>query len=471
MLYRICVFFFSVEMIGKRKWPLVRLFLLLTLTLVIVFVFCKYNSDGLRLTNFKTRDRPLNLITQHNVASGRNVTETIDLIIHSSEFLIISNETRTSFLVRLAICSPLTAPLVFIVEGFRSGLGSYINNFLLVAMYALQQGRCSRIIIDRSSWPHAYIVTDLIEQYSMGWVTVVSNLHGIHYPVGHDVTNITQEFSLLMFDGPKRGKRGPGHWIPWMENIPRLLDMSSSFEKKKLVTQTFLTPTLQLRAYVALLMQIILCGNDLHKPCFRLGDTKDNFISVHIRSGDKIGSEMHYIPCEKYVNSAVNLMSQSPSIDAIFVLSDNTTMEDVFELNFLLHTATILPMRKFRVFNMRSLTRAAKFAFDNNAQGRQYFLQQSCMTSEKLDIFLTLAQKSQLNPDGYRGNKHADDRKTLGDIDNRLHAKDLFVYWFLAAQAKHIVCTFSSNVCRLMALLRPQLLSSIISLDDSWTPF
>ena len=139
-----------------------------------------------------------------------------------------------------------------------------------------------------------------------------------------------------------------------------------------------------------------------------------NYIGIHIRKGDKLKKEAHEISLNKYINITQRLLIKNKNIEKIFVASDDRLV--IQQLRKL--------KPKWNFINIdRKLNRTGHFQSNFNQ----------------------LSEKEKLN-------------------ETRLFLCELQ----MLIDADYVLCGMSSNVCRLVQILRYQHPSTMISLDRSW---
>ena len=148
-----------------------------------------------------------------------------------------------------------------------------------------------------------------------------------------------------------------------------------------------------------------------------------SYVAVHIRRGDKVAyGEAEAIGVEKYQQAVMDYCVRAVKCpETVFVMSDDPTA--VSELRGML--------MNFTVVDEEQLFSKAKDVVDGIVEERE----------------------------GSDEGKRLDARKTV----------QLVVGLTIAARAEHVVCTFSSNLCRLIALLNGDL-RCCTSLDVEWHP-
>jgi hypothetical protein len=142
------------------------------------------------------------------------------------------------------------------------------------------------------------------------------------------------------------------------------------------------------------------------------------YIGIHIRKGDKIKKEAREIPLEKYITAIERILKVNKTIKHIFVASDDyTVIEQLRQLK---------PKWNFLSLHDNSSQRTKTIG---HFQGR----------------FNRLSIEQKLN-------------------ETRLLMCELQ----LLMDSQYVVCGMSSNVCRLVQILRHQHPSTAISLDRGW---
>lgn len=143
-----------------------------------------------------------------------------------------------------------------------------------------------------------------------------------------------------------------------------------------------------------------------------------NYIGIHIRKGDKLHKEARGLSFIKYTKAIERILRRNATIQKIFVASDD-------------HTA---------VEKLRQLEPKWDFIsiYDNNNQ-------KSNKTGHFQSQFNRLSNKQKL-------------------FQTRLFICELQ----MLIDSKYVLCSMSSNVCRLIQILRYQHPSTVISLDRSW---
>ncbi|UJR30339.1 hypothetical protein I4U23_017876 [Adineta vaga] len=152
-----------------------------------------------------------------------------------------------------------------------------------------------------------------------------------------------------------------------------------------------------------------------------LDDVKADDISyaMHIRRGDKV-TEANIIKTKTYINAMEKLIqrdTQKRSTYRIFVASD--------ESNIINELQRLKPEWKFVKLSAKTIE----------------------MHGHEQSIFDHLPKHVQLELTYV----------LLSELE-------------ILSRVKHVVCTFSSNVCRLVQVLRKQDPNTVISLDEKWHP-
>jgi hypothetical protein len=143
-----------------------------------------------------------------------------------------------------------------------------------------------------------------------------------------------------------------------------------------------------------------------------------NYIGIHIRKGDKIKTEAHEIPLEKYVTAIERILKANKTIKHIFVASDDYRVVE--------------QLRQLKPkWNFLSL-------HDHNSQRKKTI-------GHFQHDFNRLSKEQKLN-------------------ETRLLMCELQILM----DSQYVVCGMSSNICRLVQILRHQDPSTVISLDGSW---
>jgi len=143
-----------------------------------------------------------------------------------------------------------------------------------------------------------------------------------------------------------------------------------------------------------------------------------NYIGIHVRKGDKIEKEARAIPLDKYIKSIERILIKNKQIRHILVASDDhTVIEELRQLKPAWHFLSALEKSHQRT----NTTGHFQLHFDR--------------LSKKEKLFETRLLICEL--------------QMLIDSD-------------------YVLCGMSSNVCRLIQILRHQHPSTLISLDRSW---
>ena len=158
------------------------------------------------------------------------------------------------------------------------------------------------------------------------------------------------------------------------------------------------------------------------------------FMFVHIRHGDKLISEAPNFPVALYYRALKRiclLFRPGKCSKTIFLMSDDE-----------------VAIRKFKA-----------------AVGGCFFIADFQTEMEKLgkeDLFGD-AEGLLIHPDQFTFDTYSRERRVR-------HAKEMIVSIMLAAMSDYVVCTYLSNVCRLIALLRggPLEDAEVLSLDRSY---
>ena len=148
----------------------------------------------------------------------------------------------------------------------------------------------------------------------------------------------------------------------------------------------------------------------------RLGNLS-NYIGVHVRRGDKLVSEARAVPLLNYINRIEKIVQKNQSQN-IFVASDDPSTIDDFR-----------KLKPQWTFSSVSLTDQKRTGSNGHRQGEFNRLDRE---SKRFQTRLLICQLQML-------------------ID-----------------ANYVFCTMSSNICRLIQILRHQPPSTMISLDRSW---
>jgi Alpha-(1,6)-fucosyltransferase N- and catalytic domains len=143
-----------------------------------------------------------------------------------------------------------------------------------------------------------------------------------------------------------------------------------------------------------------------------------DYIGIHIRKGDKLLKEAREIPINRYIKAIERILHRNKTIQQIFVASDNHEV----------------------VNELRKLKPAWKFIsiHDQNHHTTN-------RTSHFQSHFNRLSEKEKL-------------------FETRLFMCELQ----MLIDSQYVLCAMSSNVCRLVQILRHQHPSTAISLDRSW---
>jgi glycerophosphoryl diester phosphodiesterase len=143
-----------------------------------------------------------------------------------------------------------------------------------------------------------------------------------------------------------------------------------------------------------------------------------NYIGIHIRRGDKLKHEAREISIDRYIKGIERILQKNKAIQQIFVASDDHTV--VKELRQLKPT-----------WNFVSI-------YDNNHQ-------RTNPTGHFQAQFNRLSRQQKLN-------------------ETRLFMCELQ----MLVNSEYVLCGMTSNICRLVLILRHQHPSTVISLDRSW---
>jgi hypothetical protein len=143
-----------------------------------------------------------------------------------------------------------------------------------------------------------------------------------------------------------------------------------------------------------------------------------NYIGIHIRKGDKIRFEAREIPLEKYITTIEGILEANKTIKHIFVASDDyTVIEKLRQLK---------PKWNFFSLHYNSSQRTKKnghFQYDFDRLSKEQKLYETRLLMCELQILM---------------------------------------------DSNYVICGMSSNICRLVQILRHQDPSTVISLDESW---
>jgi hypothetical protein len=143
-----------------------------------------------------------------------------------------------------------------------------------------------------------------------------------------------------------------------------------------------------------------------------------NYIGIHIRKGDKIKLEAREIPLEEYITTIEQILKANKTIKHIFVASDDYTV--------------IEKLRQLKPqWNFLSL-------HDNSSQRTK--------TIGHFQVRFNLLSKEE---------KIYETRLLMCELQ-------------ILMDSQYVVCGMSSNICRLVQILRHQDPSTVISLDGSW---
>jgi hypothetical protein len=140
-----------------------------------------------------------------------------------------------------------------------------------------------------------------------------------------------------------------------------------------------------------------------------------NYIGIHIRKGDKVKGEARGISSMKYINSIERILNKTKQIQQIFVTSD-----DQSAINKL---RQLKPTWNFVNINHQRMNITGNFQADFNRLSRKTKVYETRLFMCELQMLI---------------------------------------------DAQYVLCRMSSNVCRLVQILRHQHPSTIISLDRSW---
>ncbi|KAK9710277.1 hypothetical protein K7432_008542 [Basidiobolus ranarum] len=308
-----------------------------------------------------------------------------------------------------------TPSLTYMLQSCQSGFGSFVNNFLNVFLLALD----NNIAFHLQSLDWCYV----------SWLTFFEDFSSnSQSPITLDRFNMTGERwrspsgSFGEIDSPDfNGHIFINHGADnfqeyrniWMKKIS-----DPVLERKRIVAQALWDPKPVIKKVVV----------DIRKHFVE--EQKKVFISMHIRRGDKIGLEMGAITTSSYADVLLDIYNTKYSGRnvALFVFSDDD--KAVEELRHLL--AEYIDIEIF------ILSDAFRHVPDLPMEWRP------------------LTQRQ-----GYDQNVY---RET--DLDNRYRlTAEIITDMTLAATADEFICTFSSNIGRLVTLLRNQPLDTVYSLD------
>ena len=149
----------------------------------------------------------------------------------------------------------------------------------------------------------------------------------------------------------------------------------------------------------------------------RIGNLS-NYIGIHVRKGDKLQGEARTIPLKRYITTIERLLTVNQTNVEIFVASDDYTVVDQFR--------QLKPTWNFLSLHDQNNERTK---FTGHIQG--HF-----------------------------------NRRTRTEI--RLQTRLFICELDMLVNARYVLCSMSSNVCRLIQILRSQHPSTVTSMDRSW---
>ena len=142
-----------------------------------------------------------------------------------------------------------------------------------------------------------------------------------------------------------------------------------------------------------------------------------NHIAVHVRRGDKIGSEAREVSVRKYIDRMEAVLAENES-PTVFVASDDP-----------------LAIDEFRRLKPRWTFTSVQHPRQNEARSRGHL-------QARFDL--------------------------LPSEEKQLQTRLLICELQMLVDARYVFCTMSSNVCRLVQILRHQHPATAISLDVAW---
>lgn len=183
------------------------------------------------------------------------------------------------------------------------------------------------------------------------------------------------------------------------------------------------------------------------------------FIAVHIRQGDKIGTEMEDLPISRWVDKLLEVQQNQSAPTTTVATTDTTTtittvikhqkhIVFVFSDN---HNATskfkkLLADRSgITAFTMDDAIRTLRLLPSSDLSALASSPKAVSLLQQRLQNWLIF----NTNNTGY---KHWD-FYNLPKEEKIGRTKDFIASLTLAALADHAICTYSSNICRLLALL------------------
>ena len=160
-----------------------------------------------------------------------------------------------------------------------------------------------------------------------------------------------------------------------------------------------------------------------------------SWTAVQVRRGDKlIGESKDHKPLA-YVDKLTHIVVRDPKVSSVLLISDDRTY--LRELAVQIRSSKQL--KKMRIFYITDLLD---------------------------DVFAESKGAAMFLEGGWNaGYLYAAPRHLIKE-----HTRDLIVSLSVMAQAPYVVCTYSSNICRLVQLLRTQSLDSVLSVDEDWHP-
>lgn len=160
-------------------------------------------------------------------------------------------------------------------------------------------------------------------------------------------------------------------------------------------------------------------------------DEDGRFISVHLRRGDKLWAEAKEIPVRDFAQKICRV-NNSACARNIYVMSDEESAFEEFRSYF---------NGSHTVYDLRTLMKCSGMNWED-------FFVNGDITCRKRRA--TVADKSFWLP----------------------HTRQLIVEMTLLSMSNELICTFSSNICRLAALLRGSYEGDVHSMDvPTWDPW
>ena len=173
---------------------------------------------------------------------------------------------------------------------------------------------------------------------------------------------------------------------------------------------------------------------------------KGTFIAVHIRRGDKINLESSNLKPEAYIKKVSELLNVRYDVRTVLLIGDDEGFMDSVrkgvEASSVAMQMPVLKVRKITELFSPSASPSSGSSGASSGTGR-------------------------LTGKGW----HQSSLRNATSLSAHQHTLRLIVSLTVMSKADHVICTHSSNLCRLVQVLRTQPARSLVSLDGDWHQF